>query len=184
MSIGEPTKFEESQILLTEEQIQARVKELGQEISLDYEGKEILLIGVLRGTIVFLADLMRCITVPVSVDFMALSSYGQATRTSGVVRIMKDLEESIEGKHVLLVEDFIDTGLTLRYICKNLQARRPASLKVCVMLDKPIHRLADVRVDYLGFQIPDVFVVGYGLDFRQRYRNLRFIATFEPEQRL
>ena len=180
MSIDSATKFEESRILLTGEQIRARVRELGQEISRDYADTGILLVGVLRGTVVFLADLMRSISVPVSVDFLALNSYGQATKASGVVRIMKDLEESSEGKHVLLVEDFIDPGLPLRYICKNLQARRPASLKVCVMLDKPVHRLADVKVDYVGFQIPNVFVVGYGLDFRQRYRNLPFIAKFEP----
>lgn len=127
-----------------------------------------------------MADLMRSLSIPVSIDFMALSSYGPVTKTSGVVRIMKDLEESIEGKHVLLVEDFIDTGLTLRYVIKNLQARKPASLKVCVMVDKPIHRLASIKVDYLGFEIPNVFVVGYGLDFRQRYRNLPYIAKFEP----
>ncbi|MDO8672223.1 MAG: hypoxanthine phosphoribosyltransferase [Dehalococcoidia bacterium] len=180
MSIGTATNFGLSQIILTEEQIQSRVGELGQQISRDYANKEVLLIGVLRGTIVFMADLMRSISIPVSIDFMALSSYGQATKISGVVRIMKDLEESIEERHVLLVEDFIDTGLTLRYIFRNLQARRPASLKVCVMIDKPIHRLADVKVDYVGFQIPNVFVVGYGLDYRQRYRNLRFIARFLP----
>lgn len=169
-------------ILITEEEIRNRVQELGRQISEDYRSAgDLLLVGVLRGTVVFFSDLLRTITVPASIDFMAISSYGQATQTSGVVRIIKDLDESIEGKNVLLVEDIIDTGLTLRYIMRVLQARKPASLKLCVLLNKDAHRLADIKMDYVGFSIPNIFVVGYGLDYNQLYRNLPYLALFDPQ---
>lgn len=153
------------------------MKELGEQISRDYLGKEILLVCVLRGAAVFMADLARHISASTIFDFMAVSSYGTATETSGVVRIVKDLDENITGRDVLLVEDIVDTGLTLSYIRENLRSRRPASLKVCTLLDKPARRSAAVTIDYRGFEIPDRFVVGYGLDYGQRYRNLPFICV-------
>lgn len=168
-------------ILFTEEEIKGRVKELGNEISQDYAGHDILLINILRGGVVFLSDLMRHIDIPVSLDFMAISSYGPSTESLGVVKLLKDLEESIENRHVLIVEDIIDTGLTLRYLIKNLKNREPASLAVCTLLDKPARRIADTEIIYKGFEVPDVFVVGYGLDFNQKYRNLPFIGVLKSE---
>lgn len=170
-----------SEILISSARIQQRVHELGAAISRDYAGKDLLMVGVLRGVLFFMADLLRAVTIPVSVDFMAISRYGPSERTRGVVRFVKDLEEPIEGRHVLFVEDIIDTGFTLGYILKNLRTRHPASLQVCVLLDKPRLRLIDLDIAYQGFEIPDRFVVGYGLDYRQRYRNLPFIAVLKPE---
>lgn len=168
-------------VLITAEEISRRVKELGEEISRDYAGREILVVGVLKGAAIFMADLVRCLTVPVQLDFMAVSSYGASTESSGVVRILKDLEENIEGLDVLLVEDIVDTGLTLNYLRENLLTRNPASLKICTLLDKPSRRKVQVKVDYNGFVIPDEFVVGYGLDYNGRYRNLRDILVLKRE---
>jgi hypoxanthine phosphoribosyltransferase len=170
-----------SSILYTEEQIAQRVEELGAQISKDYEGKSIVRVGVLNGAVTFLADLMRKISVPVSMDLVAISSYGSYTSTSGVVRIMKDLDESVESKHVLIVEDIVDTGLTLNYLVDYMRSRNPASVKVVAMLSKPSRHKVKVHVDYLGFTVPDEFVIGYGLDFAQRYRNLPCIGVLKPE---
>jgi len=168
-------------ILYTEEQIAERVAELGRQISADYEGKSIVLVGVLNGAVVFLSDLMRQITIPVAMDLVAISSYGSYSSTSGVVRIMKDLDESVESRHVLIVEDIVDTGLTLNYLVESMRSRNPASVKVVAMLSKPSRHRVTVHVDYLGFTVPDEFVVGYGLDFAQRYRNLPCIGVLKPE---
>ncbi len=168
-------------VLLTERQIQRRVAELGSQISADYEGKDLHLIGVLRGAVTFLADLMRHITVPCSCDFIAIASYGMDTKSSGVVRILKDLDDSVQGRHVLVVEDIVDTGLTLNYILHLLRSRNPASVKVRALLDKPERHTVPVEIHYLGFTIPNRFVVGYGLDYAQRYRNLSYIGVLRPE---
>lgn len=168
-------------VLLTPEQLQARVAELGLQISQDYAGKDLLLVGVLRGVAVFMGDMVRSIQVPLGIDFMSISSYGTSTRSSGVVRILKDLDENITGRHVLIIEDIVDTGLTLSYLERQLLERRPASLEVCALLDKPARRLTEVPVRYVGFTIPDKFVVGYGLDYAQRYRNLPFVGVLKPE---
>ena len=167
------------EILVQPDQLQRRVRELGQQISADYEGRNPLLIGVLKGAVFFLADLMREITVPCEVDFMAISSYGSATQSSGVVRILKDLDRAIEGRHVLIVEDIVDSGLTLQYLMRNLGARKPASLEVCALLTKPERRKVDLPTRYLGFEIPDKFAIGYGLDFAEHYRNLPYVAALE-----
>ncbi len=169
------------EILFSSEQLMARIKELGEKISNDYKDKEILMIGVLRGAAIFMADLARAISVPVALDFMAVSSYGLSTSSSGVVRILKDLDEDMEGKHVLIVEDIIDSGLTLKYLLENLKSRNPASIKICTLLNKPSRRKVDVEIAYNGFTIPDYFVVGYGLDYAERYRNLPFIGVLKPE---
>jgi len=171
----------QQEVLLTAEAIRNRVKELGEAISRDYRGEQVFLVGVLKGAWVFLADLARHITVPASFDFMSVSSYGASTQTSGVVQIIKDLEESIEGRHVLIVEDIVDTGLTLTYLVELLKTRHPASLKVCVLLDKPSRRATPVRLDYVGFEIPEAFVVGYGLDFAGQYRHVPHIFTLRSE---
>jgi hypoxanthine phosphoribosyltransferase len=168
-------------VLLSEEQLAARILEIGAEITADYAGKEILMIGVLRGAVVFMADLARAIKVPVAIDFMAVSSYGAGTSSSGVVRILKDLDENVEGKHVLVVEDIIDSGLTLNYLVDNLKSRQPASIKICTLLNKPDRRKVDVDIAYNGFTIPDHFVIGYGLDYAEKYRNLPFIGVLKPE---
>lgn len=168
-------------ILLTEEEIKTRVKELGQAISRDYENKDLLMVGILKGAFIFMADLVRSVTIPVELDFMAVSSYGSSTKSSGVVRILKDLDKNIEGRHVLLVEDIVDTGLTFKYLLENLQTRGPASLKTCALLDKPDRRQVEVTVDYNGFTIPDEFVVGYGLDYNEKYRNLKDILVLSPD---
>lgn len=171
------------QILLEEDQIRGRVSELAAQISQDYEGKDPLLVCVLKGAVFFTADLTREITVPCEIDFMAVSSYGSATDSSGVVRILKDLDANIEGRHVIIIEDIVDSGLTLSYLRKNLNARNPASVEVCSLLTKPARRKVDIACRYVGFEVPDVFVVGYGLDFEEKFRNLRFIAAF-PEGNL
>jgi len=168
-------------ILLSESQIQQRVSELGGRISADYAGLNPLLLCVLKGGYVFLADLTRCLTIKHDVDFMAISSYGDGTESSGVVRILKDLDRDINGRHVLVVEDIIDTGRTLAYLMQNLRVRQPASLKVCTLLNKPSRREIDLDVDYTGFEIPDRFVIGYGLDYAGHYRNLRFVGVLKPE---
>jgi len=167
------------EVLVSEEQIQARIKELGTQLTQDYAELNPLLIGVLKGACFFLSDLMRAIDTRVSVEFMAISSYGSSTRTSGEVRIMKDLDVPIEGRHILVVEDIVDTGLTLSYLLANLESRGAASVKLAALLDKHERRQREVKIDYLGFQIPDEFVVGYGLDFAERYRNLPFIAVLK-----
>ncbi len=169
-------------IIISEEEIQNRVRELGAAISRDYADKTIFLLCILKGGLMFLCDLAKHITQPVTYDFMSVSSYGDATETSGVVRITKDLEESIEGKHVLIVEDIIDTGLTLSYLLKNLHSRNPASLRICTLLDKPANRRVEIPIDYVGFEVPNEFLVGYGLDFKQLYRNIPFI--FVPKREL
>ncbi len=170
-----------AEILIPEADVQAKVRELGDKISSDYAGRDLVLISVLRGGFIFLADLCRAIALPVTIDLMAVSSYGPGARPSGVVKILKDLDESIAGREVLVIEDIIDTGLTLSYLLRNLEPRAPASLKVCVLLDKPARRIADLPIAYRGFEVPDKFVVGYGLDYRQMYRNLPFIATLTKE---
>ena len=167
------------EILIEEETLAARVAELGAEVSADYEGRDLLLIGVLKGAVFFMADLMRHLTVACEVDFMAISSYGDATDSSGIVRILKDLDINIEGRDVLVVEDIIDSGLTLSYLMRNLESREPASLEVCALLTKPSRREIDVRVRYVGFEIPNKFVVGYGLDFAERYRNLPYVGVLD-----
>ncbi len=169
------------EILIGKEAIEKKVKELAARISEDYKEKEPLLVGILRGAVVFLADLAREISIPVAFDFMAVSSYGTATKTSGVVRILKDLDEDIKGRHVLLVEDIIDSGLTLNYLLKNLKSRKPASLEICSLLRKEIKQKISFDIKYEGFVIPDKFVVGYGLDFSEKYRNLPFICALKSE---
>lgn len=169
------------EILISEEALRQRVKELGEEIESHYKGKSLLMIGVLKGANVFMSDLMRVIDEPIQIDFIAASSYGSSTESSGVVRIVKDLDYSIEGKDVLIVEDIIDTGLTLKYLYDNFSARKPASLAIVSLLDKPERRKVDIEIAYTGFKIPDEFIVGYGIDFAEKYRNLPYIATLKPE---
>jgi len=168
------------EILIDADALRARVAELGDEISDFYGGRDLLLVGVLKGAVFFMADLMRSITVPCEIDFMAISSYGASTDSSGVVRILKDLDINIEGRHVLVVEDIIDSGLTLSYLVRNLEAREPASLEVCALLTKPERREIDVPVRYVGFEIPNRFVIGYGLDFAELYRNLPYVGVLDP----
>ena len=165
--------------LISEEEVDKRIRELGEEISRDYAGKQIHLICVLKGGVFFMCELAKRITVPVSMDFMCVGSYGDGTKSSGVVRIAKDLDEAIEGKEVLIVEDIIDSGNTLYYLMDVLQKRKPARLRLCTLLDKPERRVKDVKVDYTGFEIPDEFIVGYGLDYAQKYRNLPYIGIVE-----
>jgi hypoxanthine phosphoribosyltransferase len=167
------------EVLVSAEELQRRVGELGREISRDYEGKSLLLVGVLKGAVFFLSDLMRLIDVPVEVDFMAVASYGSATDSSGVVRILKDLDAAIEDRDVLIVEDIVDSGLTLQYLMRNLGSRNPRSLEVCALLTKPARRKVDLPTRYVGFEIADRFVVGYGLDYAERHRNLPFVAALE-----
>jgi hypoxanthine phosphoribosyltransferase len=169
------------EVLIDESALRQRVEELGEEISADYDGREVLLVGVLKGAVFFMADLMRQLSLPCEIDFMAISSYGEGTDSSGVVRILKDLDSDITDRHVLILEDIIDTGLTLSYLMRNLGAREPASLEVCALLVKHGRRETDVPVKYVGFEIPNRFVVGYGLDFGERYRNLPHVAVLEPE---
>jgi hypoxanthine phosphoribosyltransferase len=169
------------EVLVSEGELQARIAALGTEISSDYEGRDLLLVGVLKGAVFFMADLMRKLTVPCEIDFMAISSYGAATDTSGVVRILKDLDINIAGRDVLVVEDIIDSGLTLSYLMRNLGARKPTSLEICALLTKPERREIEVPVRYVGFEIPNRFVIGYGLDFAERYRNLPYIGVLHPD---
>ncbi len=170
------------EVVVSSEDLQRRVAELGAEISRDYEGRDLVMIGVLKGAVLFIADLMRELTVPCEVDFMAVSSYGSSTDSSGVVRILKDLEASIEGRDVLIVEDIIDSGLTLQYLHRNLRARNPGSLEVCGLLAKPERRRVEPPVRYVGFEIPNKFVIGYGLDYAQRYRNLSYVAALNEDR--
>ncbi len=168
-------------VLFSRQQIQDRVEELAREIDADYAGREVLLVGVLKGAFMIMTDLARALTVPVSLDFMAVSSYGSATSTSGVVRILKDLDRDIVGKDVLIVEDVIDSGLTLNYLLRNLRFRGPSSIEVCALLRKPEAAQVDIPVKYVGFDLPSIFVVGYGLDYGERFRNLPYIATLKSE---
>jgi hypoxanthine phosphoribosyltransferase len=167
------------EILVQADDLQRRVRELAANVSADYEGRDLLLVCVLKGAVFFLADLMRHIEVPGEVDFMAVASYGDSTESSGVVRILKDLDAPIEGRHVLIVEDIVDSGLTLQYLMRNLKARGPASIEVCALLTKPSRRKADVPAKYIGFEIPDRFVIGYGLDHAERHRNLPYVAALD-----
>lgn len=167
-------------VLISEQELKEKITQLGARISQDYAGKNLLLVSVLKGSVVFMADLMRAITIPCEIDFMCVSSYGSGTKTSGVVKIAKDLDIKIEGLDVLIVEDILDSGMTLSYITEILQAREPSSIKICTLLDKPDRRQANITPDYMGFVIPDAFVVGYGLDFAEKYRNLPFIGELKP----
>jgi hypoxanthine phosphoribosyltransferase len=181
--MSQATELEQGvgEVLIEQSALQQRIVELGVEISADYAGRDLLLVGVLKGAVFFMADLMRELTVPCEIDFMAISSYGAATDSSGVVRILKDLDTNIAGRHVLVVEDIIDSGLTLSYLVRNLEAREPASLEVCALMTKPERREIDVDVRYVGFEIPNRFVIGYGLDFAERYRNLPYVAVLHPD---
>jgi hypoxanthine phosphoribosyltransferase len=171
-----------AEVLLSEDQIRAKVAELGQRITADYAGDEVTLVSVLKGSLPFMADLMRQIDLPLRIDLMEVSSYGgTAIESSGLVRILKDLSAPIDGRHVLLVEDIIDTGLTLNYLLRYLRGKNPKSIRVCSLLDKPARRLVEIPLDYVGFEIPDAFVVGYGLDYGEVYRNLRFVGVLRPE---
>jgi hypoxanthine phosphoribosyltransferase len=175
-------KADVAEILVSEADIQAKVADLGSQLSRDYEGRPLTLVSVLKGSLPFMADLMRAISIPVTIDLMEVSSYGgTATETSGLVRILKDLSASIEGRDVLIVEDIIDTGLTLNYLLRYLRGKNPRSLRICALLDKPARRLVDIDIDYRGFTIPDRFVIGYGLDYGEVYRNLPFIGVLRPE---
>ncbi len=169
------------EILIDENSLQAKVKELGAKIAEDYKGKDLLLICVLKGAVVFVSDLMKRINLPLEIDFMAVSSYGCDTKSSGVVRILKDLDKGVEGKHILIVEDIIDSGLTLSYLIENLKARCPESVEICTILDKPNRRTANINIKYTGFQVPDEFVIGYGLDYAEKYRNLPYVAVLKEE---
>ncbi len=171
-----------AEILITQEEIEERTRQLGQQISQDYEGQDLLLVCVLKGAITFIADLMREITIPHAIDFMAISSYGASTESSGVVRILKDLDTNIEGRNVLIVEDIIDTGRTLKYITRNLETRHPRTLRICTLLNKPSRREIEITVDYVGFEIPNKFVIGYGLDFGEIYRSLPYIGVLKKEK--
>lgn len=169
-------------ILITQEQLSARIAELGRQVAEDYQGKDLMLVGVLKGAVMFMVDLARAINLPVEIDFMATSSYGASTESSGVVRILKDLDRSIDGRNILIVEDIVDTGLTLRYLKEILSDRNPASIRICALLNKRKARKADVHLDYVGFEIPDEFVVGYGLDYGEVYRNLPFVGVLRPDK--
>ena len=175
------TDSEIGEVLVTAEALQRRVAELGEEISRDYEGRDLVLVGVLKGAVPFIADLMRHLSVPCELDFMAVSSYGSRTDSSGVVRILKDLDAPIDDRDVLIVEDIIDSGLTLHYLLRNLKARNPGSLEVCALLTKPERRRIDLPTRYVGFEIPNRFAIGYGLDHEQRYRNLDYVAALSEE---
>ena len=164
-------------ILVTADELDRRVRELGAELSRDYEGRSLLLLGILKGAVLFLSDLLRQLQIPAEVDFMAVASYGSATKSSGIVRILKDLDQPIQGRDVLIVEDIVDSGLTARYLLRSLQGRNPRTLEVCALLVKPQARVVDVPVRYVGFEIPDEFVIGYGLDYQQRYRALPYVAS-------
>jgi len=170
-----------SKILITEEEIKSKVKELGEIITKDYQGKDLLVICILKGAMVFMADLVREIKLPLDIDTMVVSSYGTSTQSSGVVRILKDLDESVEDRDLLIVEDIVDTGLTLKYLMDNIFSRGPRSVKICSFLDKPERRKVDIIPDYKGYSIPDEFVVGYGLDFAEKYRNLPYVAVLDPK---
>jgi hypoxanthine phosphoribosyltransferase len=174
------TMLEVKEVLFSSEEIEEKVRELAERITEDYQGKEPLLVGILRGAVVVLADLMRCVELPCEIDFMEVSSYGAGTSTSGVVRILKDLRENVTGRHVLIVDDIVDSGLTLSYLRRFLLARKPASLEMFALLSKPSRRQVDLNMKYVGFEVPDVFVVGYGIDYAGAHRNLRNIYSLEP----
>ena len=180
---GRPARADDGvgEVLFEAAVLAGRIRELGAEVSRDYAGRDLLLVCVLKGAIFFLADLMRAIELPLELDFMAISSYGAATDSSGVVRILKDLDGSIAGRHVLIVEDIVDSGLTLSYLARTLEARRPASLEICALFTKPSRRRMEVPVRYVGFEIPDRFVIGYGLDYAERYRNLPYLGVLDSE---
>ena len=169
------------EVLFSEEYLAEVVQEMGRKISEDYKGKNLLLVSVLKGSVVFMADLMRAITIPCSIDFMSVSSYGSGTKTSGVVRILKDLDVELSGKDLLLVEDILDSGMTLSYIREMLQQRNPSSIRLCTLFDKPERRTADIQADYSGLKVPDEFIVGYGLDYDEKYRNLPYVGILKPE---
>jgi hypoxanthine phosphoribosyltransferase len=181
MSVMSELEKDVAEILIDEDALQRRIAELGDEISADYAGRDLLLIGVLKGAVFFMADLMRRLTVSCEIDFMAISSYGGQTDSSGVVRILKDLDMNIKDRDVLVVEDIIDSGLTLSYLMRNLRSREPATLEVCALMTKPSRREIDIPVRYVGFEIPNRFVIGYGLDFGERYRNLPYVGVLNPE---
>lgn len=168
-------------VLLSEAELAAKVKELGEKLTEDYRGKELLVVGILKGSNVFMSDLIRQISIPLKIDFMMVSSYGNATESTGVVKIIKDIGQSISDKHVLIVEDIIDSGLTLKYLTEMLETRKPASIKLCTLLDKPARRQERVDVDYVGYEMPDEFLVGYGIDYAEYYRNLPYIGVLKPE---
>ena len=181
MTVNQNMKDDVLKVLLTEQEIKAKVADLGAKITQEYQGKDLLIVTVLKGAVVFLADLMRCIDMPAEIDFMVVSSYGSGTKTSGVVKIVKDLDASIKDKHLLIVEDILDSGLTLSYIKGILKDRQPASIRIATLLDKPARRKADIKADYVGFEVPDEFVIGYGLDYDEKYRNLPYIGILKPE---
>jgi len=168
-------------VLFSETQLEKRITELGEQIAKDYEGKELIVVGILKGSNIFTSDLVRKINLPLKIDFMVVSSYGNATESTGVVRILKDLEHSVEEKHLLIVEDIVDSGLTLKYLKEMLLTRNPASVKICTLLDKPAGRKEQIAIDYLGFEVPDEFIVGYGIDYAERYRNLPFVGILKRE---
>lgn len=172
--------FVQMEVLFDREELQSKVGEIGRQITEDYRGKEILVVGILKGAFIFMADLIREIQIPLEIDFMDVSSYGISTTSSGEVRIIKDLENSIQDKHVLIVEDIVDTGLTLKYITEVLKTRNPSSVKICCLLDKPSRRKTDIKADYVGYSIPDRFVVGYGLDYAEQYRNYPAVCVLKP----
>ncbi len=174
-------KADVKRVLFNEKQLQQAVNRLGKQITEDYLGKELVVVGILKGAQIFMSDLIRKIDMPVELDYMSVSSYGLSTESSGVVRILKDLDLSIEGKHILIVEDIVDTGLTLHYLTENLKSRLPKSIRLCTLLDKPERRKINVLIDYVGFQVPDEFIVGYGIDYAEKYRNLPYVASLKEE---
>ena len=167
-------------VLYSAEELKAKCAEMGAQITRDYQGKNLVLVTVLKGAVVYMADLMRCIDLPCTIDFMVVSSYGSGTKTSGVVKIVKDLDQDLSGRDILIVEDILDSGMTLAYLKGLLQSRNPASIRIATLLDKPSRRKADIRADYVGYQVPDEFVVGYGLDYDEKYRNLPFVGILKP----
>ncbi len=181
MSISQNMRDDVLRTLFSEEELQKKVAELGADITEEYRGKDLLIVTVLKGAVVFLADLMRKIDTPAEIDFMVVSSYGAGTKSSGVVKIVKDLDVPLKDRHILIVEDILDSGLTLSYIKGILQDRGPASIRIATLLDKPARRKADLKADYVGFEVPDEFVVGYGLDYDEKYRNLPYIGILKPE---
>ncbi len=178
MSEKKPYRDDQLKIIITQEEIEAKIIELGKAISRDYAGKELIMVGVLRGSAYFLVDLTRKMHIPFTIDFISISHYSEQGEAAGVVRITKDLDQSITGKHVLIVEDIVDTGLSLGYLLRNLKTRKPADIRVCTLVNVEARRIVEIPVDYKGFDIPNIFVVGYGLDYKEKYRNLQFIAEF------
>jgi hypoxanthine phosphoribosyltransferase len=178
LSVKKPYSDDQLKIIITQEQIEGKIAELGRQISIEYTGKDLVIVGVLRGSVYFMVDLTRKMHIPFAFDFISISHYIEQSDSAGVVRITKDLDLSVTGKHVLVVEDIVDTGLSLGYLLRNLKTRNPASLKVCTLLNVEARRIVEVPVDYKGFDLPNVFVVGYGLDYKEKYRNLQFIAEF------